>query len=984
MELDFLQDGPEVFEPGTGGETAPPLAGTADVRRLSQRFPALLEPPAFADAEEQEQARARESVEKLDLQELRQQAYNNLVGGLQDGDTPVRIYDEYENNGVRQAVSFLRKPENKLAYLQDRFPHLNARMVDVGEEGDAGFRGQHIMVRQLDKSTGEFYDVFFDSPDFSSEDFNEAVGGVLPLAGGIAGGAGGAVFGAPSGPGAIATTAAGFALGEAVTGGAQDAIARSIMGLDVDPGEIAASRGRDAVTSFGIDVVTAGLGKIGSRLVRRAPTGAGATGLSVPGGLRRAVKKVNDELGIEVPLTLGDETGFKMIQKFEGFLSSLPGGGPVARVVAQQETKVREIMQRIVPEGSGRGIGNTEVGQEVIDNLQGLHKSLTKAAESRAGIALDVAMGDLKNATGIINPTKVDRTQYGGGIVHLVEERMKDVRLRRGSAYEQVRELEPPGGVVPTSAALEFLQSLADGTGDAVSQGTVDFINRIPEVKQIIAAEGAPITVDMARKIRTKLNGARDFNGAAQDLDQATLTKLLSHVNDGLTQAEKLGTPEFRRALKGANKIHREEMVPLRESGIFQILAPGNGVPGFRGAELLDRFISGGSSALENFNQLRNAMGSASPQAEEVLRQSIMGVAFHKATRGTLGRSSVLDADTFIKQFDSTDPQITSFLFGKGKGLADKKAVAAVIDQVKLISNGRIDINDVMRLTRDGTPIRKALSEAAAAQAKRDDIFADNMLKSLKVDGDSPVDPEDVVNTVFASAKNGKDVKRLGSILDSMDRRTRQDVERVFVQKMLRDSARSSPSPDDILTGSAIPSLDKLSKWVNEPDPVVRGKIEAMVGGKDVLEGARAVRDIVNGTIGRYTDAALSGFARNEILSQATAGKGNLKSAVGRFFYSALFTNRLSKSFFRRAGRGQPMSNIELLGLLTSEDFVRTAVQQAGENDFELDAFVEVLSLMADDALAEGREIRSREEAARFDFLDDGPEMFEGGSDDTQ
>ena len=146
-------------------------------------------------------------------------------------------------------------------------------------------------------------------------------GEAVPLVGAFLGGLAGTVYGGGFGG------AAGSAAGEALTGGAQDAAVRLMRGQDVGAGEIALSRGVDAVFGLGIDSAMLASGRI---LRRGFSPGAGTRELDESRVLRQAVEDLRNDFGVEISmgdLSPGQVTGNVYLQRLESIMSSLPGGG---------------------------------------------------------------------------------------------------------------------------------------------------------------------------------------------------------------------------------------------------------------------------------------------------------------------------------------------------------------------------------------------------------------------------------------------------------------------------------------------------------------------------------------------------------------------------------------------------------------------------------------------------------------------------------
>lgn len=147
--------------------------------------------------------------------------------------------------GDRTKVGFLSNYDSKTQYLIDKHGEENVKGVTV--DGKPNF-----LIR--DNTSGEYY--YYDSPKKTPKDILDVPGGAIPAtAGTLAGIATAITTKSPL------TTAAAASGTELAIGSAQDVAARSLMGVDINPMQIAQSRTFDAAVGFGIDWLTGGGGK---------------------------------------------------------------------------------------------------------------------------------------------------------------------------------------------------------------------------------------------------------------------------------------------------------------------------------------------------------------------------------------------------------------------------------------------------------------------------------------------------------------------------------------------------------------------------------------------------------------------------------------------------------------------------------------------------------------------------------------------------
>ena len=146
----------------------------------------------------------------------------------------------------RTKVSFLSNYDSKVQYLINKHGEENVKGVEV--DGKPNF-----LIR--DNVTNEHY--YYDSPKKTYKDAFDVAGEIAPT---IAGGVTGFVTALTTKSPLIASSSAAGA--ELAVGSAQDVAARALMGVEIDPMQIAQSRVLNAAIGFGADLVTGGSSKL--------------------------------------------------------------------------------------------------------------------------------------------------------------------------------------------------------------------------------------------------------------------------------------------------------------------------------------------------------------------------------------------------------------------------------------------------------------------------------------------------------------------------------------------------------------------------------------------------------------------------------------------------------------------------------------------------------------------------------------------------
>jgi len=218
---------------------------------------AIREHPTY---QKQGQEALAKGFKALSGDERKQAIHQNTAKAL--GIKPSEL-DSERGMGVwgRTKLSFQPTQQDKVKHLEDTYGKENIRGVDIG--GDVQF-----LYRDEDETGNKWRRV--DEQGVSLADFTADIAGLSPEIGGaIAGGAKGAAVGSAAGPvGTIVGGILGAAGGGLAAGAAQDVAVRAASGEDIDAGEIASRRAKEAAIGMGIDAATLGIGRVAMRPFR--------------------------------------------------------------------------------------------------------------------------------------------------------------------------------------------------------------------------------------------------------------------------------------------------------------------------------------------------------------------------------------------------------------------------------------------------------------------------------------------------------------------------------------------------------------------------------------------------------------------------------------------------------------------------------------------------------------------------------------------
>lgn len=222
----------------------------------------------FGESQRQSQKKLRDGSFALDddgIKELkggsrRKSLRTHLARSMGVGEDKIDLDSGMGGLG-RAQFKALPTSEDKLEFLSKTYGRENLNVANIGGE-------EQFMYRDDSETGGRWRKV--DEEGLSLADFTSDIVGLAPEIGGaVVGAAKGAALGTAVAPGV--GTAVGAVLGAAgggfAGGVAKDVAARATAGQDIQLGETVARKASEIPMNIGIDVATAGLGRVGSKLL---------------------------------------------------------------------------------------------------------------------------------------------------------------------------------------------------------------------------------------------------------------------------------------------------------------------------------------------------------------------------------------------------------------------------------------------------------------------------------------------------------------------------------------------------------------------------------------------------------------------------------------------------------------------------------------------------------------------------------------------
>ena len=270
----------------------------------------------------------------------------------------------------RSKLSALSTEGDKIKHLEDTYGAENVKHLNIDGKDSLFYRDEN-------ETSGMFRIV--DERGTSISDFTADLLGFVPeVAGAVAGAAKGAALGTAIAPGVgtLVGGVLGAAAGGFTAGAAQDVAVRAASGEDIQLGEIAGRRGKEAAIGVVADVALLGTGRIASKFLRRAglrETAGDAFADSV-----QAIK----EAGGEVGETTGLKAGGKALERE----AEVAAARPSSKVAKIRESN-RQSLINLADEMSGKSTP-VEAAGRIADNARQSKldiESFIRESDSRAG-----------------------------------------------------------------------------------------------------------------------------------------------------------------------------------------------------------------------------------------------------------------------------------------------------------------------------------------------------------------------------------------------------------------------------------------------------------------------------------------------------------------------------------------------------------------------------------------------------------------------
>jgi hypothetical protein len=780
----------------------------------------------------------------------------------------------------RTKLSFQATEQDKFKHLEDTYGKENLRGVDIG--GDTQF-----LYRDEDETGGKWRRV--DEQGASFADFTADLAGYVPevagaVAGGVKGAALGTLAGGPVGTvvgGVLGAAGAGFA-----TATAQDVATRALSDEDIQLGEIAGRRGKEALIGAVADVALLGGGRVASKFLRKS-------GLRESSGnaFADSVETVR-QAGGDVGETAGVKGGGKTLEKEMSITQARPSSK-----VAKINDRTRASMINLADEMSGKSTPS-EAAARIAENAKAGKLDLEdfiRGADTRASkIISDAKLGSLERFSTLTD----DMDRFGGDYKELLtklgqgaDETVKQKYALRDQLAEQLNVgVSKKKLLASIDAGIAKEPKFNNAAMKAARQRVEDGDDFIPF--NDLDAELALVRDAIPDGAQTKSTGQRLASLVAEEVGS-----LRSKT------ARSAGT-DFNRAFLDANKFVKEEALGFRRGAVGRALKEqvGDNVATnqdvaravFKDAETVREVLQTASNA-DAFVQAEARAGrtadplrSASQMEKDLRRQFMSQLGFDKGTTSASAAKLNKNQKEVMAQLWSgpNAKEITS----KGRRkVAEYEQLMKKVEQsgVKVPQLGVDEVDEY--LSAFSIDKRNKVKNELVARAKKREklrIFEENTLikKALKGEAGDHLRSKKFGDTIVGQTTEGQAKQFMGDIVPAQDVPfIRQNV----IESLIAKSGGASGAGWD--SKSMRNLLERQS-----------GTLKAVLG-KDDYKLINSINDVMERVQKQFTVSSTGEVRPRVIVTPvgiAAYLSGDIMQSIGNRFYGWAYGTGVLKDLF--------------------------------------------------------------------------------------
>lgn len=667
--------------------------------------------------------------------------------------------------GTRAKMSFERDSDKRAEWLAKQPGIEGVRKTKSGDGIIARVKAEDgtsrdILVDERKMTMRDFADVTGDLPQIATQALVAYFTGGMSLTGQ-----------------ALATAGAG-----AIEGAIQDAAVRKGSGRDIDPAEIAKTRGGQMAFDAALPLIPAG----GKRLAQAA-VGPFSKGV---GALEIAAKEAAERRG--VPMKSSQLTGSKALARVETFTENLPLGGPLVDQTKSQDEAVNKVREYLL----GGSPDTIPSGQEIADRASGA-LALDKEAATR-DIASKQMAGESRGQQNIqdlleqnLPGGNVTPSQAGAAARGKITQLRDQFKQEANALYGKVYSLEgADAAFVPSDPVKALVTDIKDKSTEATQQ-------LLPEIKRIFkVGETIPdkMTLRQAVELRSVVGDMIGRPDALPGIPAAYLKRLYGATSDAIEQGvADAPNKEIGTALAAAQSHYKDNFWKFEQPGVAELFAetaPGKGFS-VGDSDVARRLTSGGGN-VDQLNVMRSMLGADSKEFKGLLRSSLNEM----MQDASFGRQSV-DAGQFISRLKGMSPEFRKEAIGpiENELVGDSKVL-------ELLQGKKVPPDEMERIlnARPGK-VAETVRDIVEEQAALDKNYGSSLMKQLTDGRFSPAtfNADEFVSR-FVEGSSAQDLKQVMTQLRAADPELPQMIKRRAMADLL-DKTASEIKPDAAIAG---------------------------------------------------------------------------------------------------------------------------------------------------------------------------------------
>lgn len=890
---------------------------------------------------------------------------------------------------VRLGVSSREKKEEKLGFLNEIYGANSARFADTGE----------ILVKVLDPSSNAPKEMLVNEEGISGGDFTalaayapETLGAMLA----IRGGRGIPGIGKMGGAKGLLRDVAAEAVGQETGGAAKDIAVRATDANPVNLEEIAERR----IGNLPFDAAFGAAMGIGGKVISKAVTPMLGAKEVVDLEAKAGVQHLKENLGVEIPQSIGEMTGGKVFKRLEATASMLPGSSKYFTDLLEKKTAaIRSVANKImgIPEGGTVPSAET-VSEEAVQAIRSKLTPVQQALESARGSVIKEAnetiLKELESAT--VSERQIYPEKVGASIREAIFSKREGFRNQSRQNYEEALSL--PGGrdrVFETPSlskkAKNLLDTLPQKTEMAEEIAYDTYGNPITATKEgkSVSKEFVPESVvgklkelssnpEEKRSLSDLISMRSEVDNeiAAGESVPGRQTKYLTSIREALTGAideavSGAETPELKAAFEKANTFYRQNVGQFKDRYISRLFREIDQGGGFTNDEDIIRNI--GPTEYASFKKV---LGESSPQFQQ-LRRAIVDELYNSSI---LPGEEVVSGKAFQKNlanFYKKNRSIAEDILG-GRGV-NLQRMGEILDAV----DSKIDAGKLSAAVKAGEPVDDAVKRLVVEQKKLDELYRSKLVKEI---GEGRVgetfNSADFVNRFMDSGSP----KEIQSVMAQLADRPEvvEDLRRKVIQRVMFEAQRRAKSTDPASLGLGDPLLPPNSESLRQAigDVDKRGNLQTIIG-RDAYDNLMALAKVVRGS--ESTEAAFrsaGGLSAGTQLSKLIHGGvlGYASNYVKQKFAAIVLASPILRAWVSNATMqtpleigGKTLATTKDAALVTtligSTPFIEAVVDEMGEGT-KAQSFIEALrnsSIMHDQQTEiRGKRATQQDEARRL------------------